>query len=411
MKYTVFIILFFFSQSLWSDDKHLLDILIDSTLKHHPSVKSAQLAIQGAEVGIESAKWGYWPTPSVSVDNSEGRRSTLFQLSQPLWSGGKLDAVVDKATAYKSESNADLEQSRYDLAFKCIELYATLIQTQGRICALDESINRLLRYDTMIRQRVEGGVSPSSDRELISNRISQTRNERLNQSTAQRTALSQLHLLSGMDIQSSMIDNNYLTHIKISSIQSLIDNAYATYPIFKKQRAQIEAARYELDNAKAQLSPNLSAKVERQIGSIYQDSYSDNRFILSVSMNTGAGLSSLSNIQSAQLKIDQLLQNVETSKIELAQKIESDYDNYGLLDERITIADQSIHSSEEVLNSYTRLFIAGKRSWLDVVNAARELTDNQKLKSDMVASSVISGERLKLYQGKTIMTPSTSENK
>lgn len=400
----VLIILFFYSFCVWGDEKLTLDTLIDTTLKYHPSVRSAQLAIQGAEVGIDSAKWGYWPTPLVSVDNSEGRRSTLFQISQPLWTGGKLDAAVDKATALKSESTADLEQSRYDLAFKCIELYGTLIQTEGRLNALDESLKRLQKYDAMIRRRVEGGVSPLSDGELISNRIAQTRNERLNQSILQKTALSQLRLLSGLNLQSSMIDTKNFNYSSLMSIQSLIDDACATYPIFKKQRAQINVAQYEFENAKAQLYPNLSAKAERQIGSLYEDGYSDNRFILSVSMNTGAGLSSYSNIQAAQLKIDQLVQNLETSKIDLAQKIESDYDNYRLLDERISIADQSIRSSLKVLESYTRLFIAGKRSWLDVVNAARELTENQKLKSDMSVSSLISGERLRLYQGKTFVT-------
>jgi len=404
MRRIVLIILFFYSLYAWGDEKLTLDTLIDATLKHHPSVKSAELAIKGANAGIDSAKWGYWPTPLVSVDNSEGRRSTLFQISQPLWTGGKLDAAVDKATALKSESTADLEQSRYDLALKCIELYGTLIQTEGRLNALDESLKRLQKYDAMIRRRVEGGVSPLSDGELISNRIAQTRNERLNQSTLQKTALSQLRLLSGLNLQSSMIYTKNFNYSSLISIQSLIDDACATYPIFKKQRAQINVAQYEFENAKAQLYPNLSAKAERQIGSLYEDGYSDNRFILSVSMNTGAGLSSYSNIQAAQLKIDQLAQNLETSKIDLAQKIESDYDNYRLLDERIRIADQSIRSSLEVLESYTRLFIAGKRSWLDVVNAARELTENQKLKSDMSVSSLISGERLRLYQGKTLVT-------
>lgn len=400
----VLIILLFNSFCVWGDEKLTLDTLIDATFKYHPSVRSAQLAIQGAEVSIDSAKWGYWPTPLVSVDNSEGRRSTLFQISQPLWTGGKLDAAVDKATALKSESIADLEQSRYDLALKCIELYGTLIQTEGRLNALDESLKRLQKYDAMIRRRVEGGVSPLSDGELISNRIAQTRNERLNQSILQKTALSQLRLLSGLNLQSSMIDTKNFNYSSLISIQSLIDDACATYPIFKKQRAQINVAQYEFENAKAQLYPNISAKAERQIGLLYEDGYSDNRFILSVSMNTGAGLSSYSNIQAAQLKIDQLVQNLETSKIDLAQKIESDYDNYRLLDERISIADQSIRSSLKVLESYTRLFIAGKRSWLDVVNAARELTENQKLKSDMSVSSLISGERLRLYQGKTFVT-------
>ena len=52
-----------------------------------------------------------------------------------------------------------------------------------------------------------------------------------------------------------------------------------------------------------------------------------------------------------------------------------------------------------VLASYDRLFVAGKRNWLDVLNAARELTQVETSLADVEALVVASYYRLRLHGG------------
>jgi adhesin transport system outer membrane protein len=60
---------------------------------------------------------------------------------------------------------------------------------------------------------------------------------------------------------------------------------------------------------------------------------------------------------------------------------------------------KTIDASKNVLESYTRLFVAGKRQWLDLVNSSRELTQNKMALADLKASYVTSAYRLALKNG------------
>jgi adhesin transport system outer membrane protein len=60
---------------------------------------------------------------------------------------------------------------------------------------------------------------------------------------------------------------------------------------------------------------------------------------------------------------------------------------------------ETIHSAQAVFDSYTRLFIAGKRQWLDLVNSSRELTQYKTSLADLESSLQASAYQLALKRG------------
>jgi adhesin transport system outer membrane protein len=54
---------------------------------------------------------------------------------------------------------------------------------------------------------------------------------------------------------------------------------------------------------------------------------------------------------------------------------------------------------EETFGSYNRLFLAGKRSWLDVLNVVREVTENERALADAEVQYLVSSYRLQLQTG------------
>jgi adhesin transport system outer membrane protein len=52
-----------------------------------------------------------------------------------------------------------------------------------------------------------------------------------------------------------------------------------------------------------------------------------------------------------------------------------------------------------VLKSYSRLFLAGKRQWLDLVNMSREVTENQVSMATVKAMYITAAYRLALHSG------------
>lgn len=76
--------------------------LLEEILSSHPSIQASAEAIKGADTRVDSAKWGYYPTPSVDVSmKNKDRYTTVARLDQPLWTGGKLDSAYDIATSKK----------------------------------------------------------------------------------------------------------------------------------------------------------------------------------------------------------------------------------------------------------------------------------------------------------------------
>ncbi len=81
------------------------DELLSQLLSNHPSVKMSQEVIKGAKERVDSAYWGFFPTPSVDVSGKDSDRHTaVARLDQPIWTGGKLTSKYDMATSKEKEN-------------------------------------------------------------------------------------------------------------------------------------------------------------------------------------------------------------------------------------------------------------------------------------------------------------------
>lgn len=63
--------------------------------------------------------------------------------------------------------------------------------------------------------------------------------------------------------------------------------------------------------------------------------------------------------------------------------------------------------STEVFESYSRQYIAGRKTWIDVLNAVRETTQSDFALADARAQVVAAGERLRLRTG-ALMAPAAA---
>ena len=105
--------------------------LIATVLATHPAVQGQRAQLQGAQAGVDSARWQFYPTPSVSVETAAAGASdrlyqgdrlvTTLRLQQPLWSGGRLGAGTDKAEATLAANQATLDDTRLQLGLRVLQ--------------------------------------------------------------------------------------------------------------------------------------------------------------------------------------------------------------------------------------------------------------------------------------------------
>jgi adhesin transport system outer membrane protein len=411
MRYSLYLFLTLFSTLCANDDLHVgadhksacvysVETLINASFKSYPSIQASRQSIQGANAQVEGAKWNYFPTPSIDLSQSSGRTGTTIRLDQPIWTGGKIDAAYDIALSQKNESEAALDESGYALIDNLLRVLQNYIQADESIYALEDGKKQLELFEEMLSRRIEAGVSSLADRELIKSRLAQINADLTVALSKRKTSLSQMELLTGNHLECAIGFKNQKVLNQSMPIDQMVEKMNATHPSLKRLSEQIKTAEAQKAKAKAAIWPNVSLRAEHQSGSVYYDQASSNNLVyVAVQASPGAGLSAISNIESAESKVLQVQFDKLTKEHELSDALMQDFDNYHAAMDRIDGMHKTIDASQNVLESYTRLFVAGKRQWLDLVNSSREVTQNKMALADLKATLVASAYRLALKSG------------
>ena len=376
--------------------------LLAAAYRHYPSITASEKMVLGAQAQVESAKWNYFPTPSVDLSQGTGGRGQTYRLDQPIWTGGKLDALSDIAYARSDEAKHTLGESSYALAEKVLLVLQYYIQADGEIKAFTEGKEDLENMAEMLERRVGSGISSESDQYLINSRIYQIEGDLMTAVQRHEMATSQLELLIGRKMNCGLVFKKDRILKKKISLRQTEEAMLHTHPTLKKMTAQVDIANAEKSSADAIIMPTVSLRAEHLRDSLYENNPTDNDTLVyvAVSFNPGAGLSSLSNIESAKYKILQAQDERRTREQELKDALVRDYTDYMSASNRLESMLGMIESSEKVLESYKRLFVAGKRQWLDLVNASREVTQNYIALATLRATLISSSYRLAIQAGK-----------
>lgn len=382
--------------------------LMQSSLASHPTVRGQEALSRAAQAGVGSARWQYFPTPSVGVEqvsssgtdpsygNGDKNVSTL-RLQQPLWTGGRLTAGLEKAQAAEVLSRASVEVARQELAVRVVQAYAEWHGGMGKAVAYDKSLQSHLRLQQQIIRRIEEGVSPQSDRTLVLGRIEQTRTELIVAEGQQRAALSRLTQLLSRPVTSAELEQSLASPKALGVAQAMVDQALDVSPSVARLVASARVQEFEIDERKASLSPEVYLRMERQYGNFnYQGRPPENRIFIGVSSSFGAGLSGFTAIDSARSRHGAALADVAGARISLSEQVYGDHVQAATGQRRLLTLQASLLSAEAVSQAWGQQFLVGLKSWLDVMNAARELAQVEVQIADVSTEQLLLSWRLSI---------------
>lgn len=376
--------------------------LIDLAVQAHPEVTAKRAELGGARAGQDAARWQYYPTPSLQVRQQDrGSNVTVASVQQPLWSGGRLDAGLDAADSRVRSADVAISEMQYTLALRVVSAWQSWMQARGRVEALGKGMALLGAYGETVRQRIKGGVSPEVDRELVESRLAQTQGDLTTARAAERSALSQMSQLIGRPLRADELSLNLGVADNVPALERQVERSVLASAALRRIEAEVEAAHHDATQKRASLWPTLALRAEYQYGDLNNTGViSDyNRVMLVMDYVPGAGLSSAAGIDAAEARVLGLRENLEASRRDLVSKVAADYEDYVSSRGRERDIRRTLKAASEVLASYDRLFVAGKRSWLDVLNAAREVTQVQTSLADVEAQLAASQYRLRLHAG------------
>lgn len=385
-----------------------LPALIEGVLVSHPSLRSQVAQGESAKQAVEGAQWQFFPTPSVGFEqvnagagdpnysNNGDKNVTTLRLQQPVWTGGRLTAGLDKAEAGVLASQATLEATRQDLAVRVVQIYAEWYGAFLKRQALDKSLQAHETLRAQIIRRISNGVSPQSDLVLLAGRQQQTAADQSAALAQEQTALGRLGQMLGRSVKGQALAQSPSTALNMDeSPLEMMEHAQASSPSVLRLQAQARIANAEIGERKADLSPEVYMRAELQYGNYaVVNSAPVSRFFLGVSSRFGAGLSSLSQVGGAQARYEAAMADIDSTRVSLGEQIQADFSQAEAGKVRLAALQSSLISSDNLAKAWGRQFVAGRKTWLDVMNAVREQAQLETQIADARASQLMLTWRL-----------------
>ena len=162
-------------------------------------------------------------------------------------------------------------------------------------------------------------------------------------------------------------------------------------------QSQIQLAQAELKQQKASISPRLYFRAEQQVNSFSNaQAGSSTRFFFGLSGSSGAGLSLLSKNNAAAAMVTAKQAALAAIKYTKRQNLVNLITKIDALQFRVEALNAAMEATLAVSKSYSRQFLAGRKTWQEVLNSAREQVQMEVQIVDLEAAVLVAHWRLLL---------------
>ncbi|HZG19703.1 MAG TPA: TolC family protein [Herbaspirillum sp.] len=383
--------------------------LVRQAAFNNPSALARQRAAEAAAEGVSAARWQFFPTPSVSVEragltsspdlsyNGDDTVVTL-RLQQTLWSGGRLSAQLEQAGHNQQSAEEGLREQRFRLAEQVISQYSLWVRSDLAAAANQKNLKALEDFLAQSLRREKEGAAAKVDVTLVRGRRDQALTDLLGAKAGRQSARLQLEQLVGLPLSDDELRADIEKQPVDDDLALLTEAMLDGSPLLKRLRADAKVQEAAIKIRSASYWPEVYARLEHQRGNFsVRNQPSNNRAFVGMQMQLGAGLSLGSEVAAAEGRYQSAVLAVDAARLELVSQIAATFTEYQQALARAGNLDQVGLSAEEVLASYTRQYLSGRRSWLDVMNAVREVVQTDLQKADVTATIIADGRKLQLW--------------
>ena len=159
-------------------------------------------------------------------------------------------------------------------------------------------------------------------------------------------------------------------------MKDLYDSGFAFSPIHRRLQSELVLSESRVALQKAQYYPDISLNYRRDLGSTNAGEHSD-EFLLSATFDSGNGFSKFSTTRAREREVDEAYEKIKVFRREFRRILGDKVANINNLKSLLPPLKVAQEGTLSVVESYVRQFQAGKKSWLDVLNAQRERNQAQ----------------------------------
>lgn len=378
-------------------------------LASSPSILSKTRELEAADSTLKGAEWGRYPALSASfatapaaVDGtlaaSQSAPSSYVRVDQPLYAWGAIDARIKTADLQKTGAKLAISTEANNVADRVISAYGQIVATQEKIGVQQDAVARLTEFEGMVGRRLASQLSSKNDASLVNSRLQQARSELVQTLAAQTRAQAQLEEIMGQSVKGKLqpvpasVDWANLDAVQLSCLDSASELASA--------RLSRDLAENQIKQRTADIFPRLVGRLERihapTVGMASTD-YTQAYVVLEASL--GNGLSALEGVSESSARLQASEQQIEMTRRALLQQTASAWSDFRSFSDQEAILKEITSENQEIVESFIRQYLAGKKSWLDVLNVERELVQSRLQIADIRATQMTAALRLQRLGG------------
>jgi adhesin transport system outer membrane protein len=382
--------------------------LLDYANSHYPVLKSARLEKRAAIEEVEASSRLYWPNVSAVVEVASNQTSATaptrtLQLEQTIWDFGSIKARVSESQSVADIQTLKAELLQEEAHLQLANAWQNLVASSERIDVAQQTIERLRIFQEQMQRRVKVEVSPSIDLELANSRIFQTQVEKKAAQNNLQQAIARIEKYTGRgDVAAQhaknaiqlaiVVPKNFEQMLAGTDWRAVIEK----HPAIGKAKAETAQSQARLDQKKAEAWPQLYARISQPLNNVPHGYSLGPTTFVGFRFATSAGFANQLQAQALASRVASTEELIEAAATDLRQTFMVDQYEYVNAKARTHDLEQSVRGADQVLVSYQRQFQAGKKTWQDLLNAVRELAQNQYALADARASMQGAVHRLQI---------------
>jgi adhesin transport system outer membrane protein len=368
-----------------------LQAVLLAVLRNHPAIKGKQAEVAVSAALIESAEAGRLPTLSAQANNlyDDYNQATL-SLKQPLWAFGKIDASIGQAQAQYDTEHLGLFKVQRQLVEESAAAYAKVEGLQARARVAATNVTEHQRLFKRIEQREQGQLASEADVRLAQSRVLLARAQRERIAGEMLVALNELQSYTLQPVAVDVpVDPALATLPSLEQIekQALAQDADVIY-----KRARLNVVRLEIKKEKLVSMPTFYIQVEHELLDRQPNTGQTRAGVVLESSMEGLGFASRGRVKGAEARLVAAQEDLNVAMNDIKRRVTTLMVNRAMQHTLSQIQQEVVTSIEETMASFVRQYDSGRKTWMDVLNTQRELTEQRlqlvQLQSDWLILSL-----------------------
>jgi adhesin transport system outer membrane protein len=347
---------------------------LQAVITHHPALKGQQAELNAYQSNIDSAKARRYPTLSAQANNLNNKADQgTLRLNQPLWAFGKIDTAIDEATANYTAEQWNLKQKQRQLISDTAKIYARIQGTKLRIIVVKQNITEHENLYGRISRRQQGQLASDADTRLAYSRLLQARSKLQRILGEQLVAKAELQALTQIKVVTEgAIDDSFFNLPEQAVVNKLAIKNSANV---RYKRERVNVVRLNLKQEKVASLPTISFRVEHDIFDNDNDINETRAGLVFESNMEGLGFVSAGRVKGAAARVNAADEELNSALNDIRRQVNVLMINRSVQHDLVASQTDTVAAVEATMASFLRQYNSGRKSWIEVLNNQRELTE------------------------------------